>query len=172
MHNSYKQFVLVSTLFASLLFSNIANAEARIATLDARSALLGSVSAKEFQSSLEQEFSGDQASIQSLGKELQGLQEKAQRDGAVMSEPEKLKLQQQMVEKQDDAKFQVAKLRKASNARQQEWLRSMQPKLNEAITSVVEADQIDILLQNQALAFAKPTFDITAKVTAALDQQK
>ncbi len=172
MQNTYKQFALVATLFASLLFSHTASAEARIATLDARSALLASVSAKEFQSELEKEFSGDQATIQSLGKELQGLQEKAERDGAVMSESEKLKLQQQMVEKQDEAKFQLAKLGKASNARQQEWLRSMQPKLNEAISKVVESDQIDILLQNQALAFAKPTFDITSKVTAALDEQK
>ncbi len=100
------------------------------------------------------------------------LQEKFVKDGDVMSDPEKRKLQKEIEDKQIDYQFQVNKLQKVVNERQQDILQQMAPKLDAVLKDIIAKDQYDLVIHRQNVLYVDPKYDITAQVTETLNQKK
>ena len=108
--------------------------------------------------------------MRKLQADAQKLQERMQKDGAIMSETERRELAEQLEEMAVNYKYLLGKLQTAQKEKQQQLLTQMNPKLEQAVREVLSEERYDLVLQRQALVFAADSIDITEKVTARLDQ--
>jgi outer membrane protein len=155
-----------------LLSAGSAFAEMKIAVVNVQRAIGETEEAKTFMANLEAQYKGEQDAIRTLNSEITQQQEKFVKDGEVMSEAEKRKLQKEIEDKQMDYQFRVNKLQKAVNEKQQELLGQMAPKLDAVLKDINTRDQYDLVMHRQNVLFVNPTYDITAQVTEALNQKK
>ncbi len=89
-----------------------------------------------------------------------------------MSEDEREQLQtqgqQKMIELQNLRQSAQRKLNKG----QQEILQVMEPKLKQAVETVAERENLDMVLNAQAVVYVKSDMDITEAVTKQLNSMK
>ena len=81
-------------IFAAMVmaFSFPAMAETRIGVVDLRQSLFSSDDARTFSESLHKDFTGDEARVREAQEEARKLQERLEKDGAMMNESERNKL--------------------------------------------------------------------------------
>ena len=163
------RFMLVNVL---LLAAGSAFAEMKIAVVNVQRAIGESTEAKAMIAKLESDLGPDQTTVKNLGASITQLQEKFNKDGDVMSEPEKRKLQKDIEDKQIEYQFQVNKLQKVVNERQQDILQQMAPKLDAVLKDIIAKEQYDLVIHRQNVLYVDAKFDITAQVTEKLNQKK
>ncbi len=145
-------------------------AELKIAVLDVQRAVLQSEEAQAFVQQVQEQLGPDETKVRKLQADAQKLQERMQKDGAIMSEAERRELAEQLEEMAVNYKYLLGKLQSAQKEKQQQLLTQMNPKLEQAVREVLSEERYDLVLQRQALVFASDSIDITAKVTARLDK--
>ncbi len=155
-----------------LLAAGSAFAELKIAVVNVQRAIGETDEAKALFAKLESDLGADQTSVRNLNSDITQLQEKLIKDGDVMSDAEKRKLQKDIEDKQLDYQFQVNKLQKAVNERQQDIVGQMAPKLEAVLKDMIEREKYDLVLHRQNVLHAAPALDITAQVTEALNKKK
>jgi outer membrane protein len=155
-----------------LLTAGSAFAELKIAVVNVQRAIGESNEAKALIAKLEADTSADQAAIKALGADITKVQEKFNKDGDVMSDAEKRKLQKEIEDKQIDYQFRVNKFQKTVNERQQEILSQMAPKLDAVLQDIIAKDQYDLVIHRQNVVYINAKYDITAQVTEMLNQKK
>ena len=155
-----------------LLAAGSAFAELKIAVVNVQRAIGETEEAKVMIAKLESDLGADQTSVRNLNSEINQLQEKLIKDGDVMSDVEKRKLQKDIEDKQLDYQFQVNKLQKAVNERQQDIVGQMAPKLEAVLKDIIEREKYDLVLHRQNVLHVDPALDITAQVTEALNKKK
>ena len=161
-------------LLLSLSFGSTAAElkSARVAVLDWQGALMESTKVQEEFKKAEQQLSGEQNRARQLAEEAKSLQERLQRDGSVMSEEARRKMSQQVEQKAQEYQFVVSRLQKQQQEIRQEIVERHRPTLEKAVNEVIEDYKIDILLDRQAVAFARPQFDLTQAVAKKLNKVK
>ncbi len=164
--------VLCASLFGLLLAAGSVAAELKVAVLDTQRALVESEEAKTLVERINRELKQEEADAKELNDEVRGLQEKLSKDGEVMSEQEKRKVQKDIENKQIDLQFMVNKLQKELNDRRQELLQQMVPKVDAVLKDLIELEGYDLILERGSLRYANPKHDITRKVTEKLNQKK
>jgi outer membrane protein len=155
-----------------VLTAGSAFAELKIAVVNVQRAIGESEEAKALIAKLESDLAADNTAVKNLNSQINQLQEKFVKDGDVMSDPEKRKLQKEIEDKQGDYQFQVNKLQKVVNERQQDILGQMAPKLDAVLKDIIAKEQYDLVIHRQNVLYADPKHDITAQVTEALNQKK
>jgi outer membrane protein len=135
-------------------------------------ALFNSDKAKVIDQQLKAETSDDEQKVRNLVDQGRALQEKAQKDAAVMSDADKRKTQQQLDEINNQYQYLVQKLQTLVNDRRQQFQQDNAPNLVQAIQDVVEEGHYDLVLRADAVVHFANSFDITAKVTEKLNRQK
>lgn len=155
-----------------LLSAGSAFAELKIAVVNVQRAIGECNEAKALISKLESDTSSEQTAIKNLGADITQLQEKFNKNGDVMSDPEKRKLQKEIEDKQIDYQFRVNKLQKVVNERQQDILQQMAPKLDAVLKDIIATDKYDLVIHRQNLLYVDGKYDITAQVTEKLNQKK
>jgi outer membrane protein len=145
----------------------------KVAVLDMAAALFNSDRAKALEQQIQQQTADDQAKVRSLAEEATGLQDKLQKDAAVMSDDEKRKTAEQIQEIGVQYQFLVEKLQKLVDDSRQQFQQTYAPNLIQAITAVVEEGRYDMVFRSEAvLHFSNNEYDITSKVTEKLNAQK
>ncbi len=146
-----------------------AQAEGRNGVVDPIGALQ---EAKEFQDrfgKLEASLKDEQSRLDRLGGEVEKLRGRLEKEGMTMSEDERGQLQtqgqQKMIELQNLRQSAQRKLNKG----QQEILQVMEPKLKQAVETVAERQNLDMVLNAQAVVYVKSDMDITEAVTKQLN---
>jgi outer membrane protein len=147
-------------------------ADLKIAVVNVQRAIGESDEAQRLLKVLEDELQGEQASIRALNTAITQQQEKLVKDGEVMSDAEKRKLQKEIEDKQIDYQFQVNKLQKTVNDRQQEILGQMAPKLDAVLKDMIATEKYDLIIHRQNVLYVEASHDITAKVTEKLNQKQ
>lgn len=142
----------------------------KIGVLNWQGALLGTKKVQDRLKKLRSEFSAEEGEVKRVAKEVDDLQKKMKKDGAVMSDSEKVKMAKKLEEGLSDYKYLGSKLQKQVNERQQEILFEMRPNLERAVKDVIDAGKYDLVLDGQALLFVKPSHDITGLVTKKLNE--
>lgn len=166
------KFCRMMLLPVLLLAAGSAFAELKIAVVNVQRAIGESEEAKKLIAKLESDLGPDQTTVKNLGASITQLQEKFNKDGDVMSDPEKRKLQKDIEDKQIEYQFQVNKLQKVVNERQQDILQQMAPKLDAVLKDIIAKEQYDLVIHRQNVLYVDPKFDITAQVTEKLNQKK
>ena len=156
-----KKYLLAVVLMLPLF----AQAEGRTGVVDPIGALQ---EAKEFQDrfgQLEASLKDEQNRLDRLGGEVENLRGRLEKEGMTMSEDEREQLQtqgqQKMIELQNLRQSAQRKLNKG----QQEILQVMEPKLKQAVETVAERENLDMVLNAQAVVYVKSDMDITEAVT-------
>ncbi len=159
-------------LAVALMLPLFAQAEGRTGVVDPIGALQ---EAKEFQDrfgKLESSLKDEQNRLDRLGGEVENLRGRLEKEGMTMSEDEREQLQtqgqQKMIELQNLRQSAQRKLNKG----QQEILQVMEPKPKQAVETVAERENLDMVLNAQALVYVKSDMDITEAVTKQLNSMK
>ncbi|HAB04733.1 MAG: OmpH family outer membrane protein [Alcanivorax sp.] len=159
-------------LAVALMLPLFAQAEGRTGVVDPIGALQ---EAKEFQDrfgKLESSLKDEQNRLDRLGGEVENLRGRLEKEGMTMSEDEREQLQtqgqQKMIELQNLRQSAQRKLNKG----QQEILQVMEPKLKQAVETVAERENLDMVLNAQAVVYVKSDMDITEAVTKQLNSMK
>ena len=145
-------------------------ANPKIAVLDMGAALFNSDLAKKVEEELKAETAEDEQKIHNLEEQAKGLQEKLQKDAAVMSEAEQRKANEELQEIGVQYKYLVEKLQALVQQRRQQFQETYSPNLVEAIQAIVEEEKFDLVYRSEALLFFQG-YDITARVTERLNAQ-
>ncbi len=151
---------------------NVSAADLKIAVVDVRAGVMQSTAAKLKMEKLKPEFAKEEAEIMALRDELKKLEERIKKDGAVMSAEEKRKLEKEFVEKGNELKFKGQQFQQSSQSEAQEVFKSLLPKFQEALKSIVEANKYDVVLHREAAIFVKPEYEITEQVMKKMDSMK
>ena len=144
--------------------------DTKIGVLNALQALFNSDAARVVQEELEQEFNADETRAQELSEQLTALSEKFQQDEAVMTQDEIRRMNSNAQDLQVQLQLIQERVQKALQEKNQQFLQSMQGTLAEAVSDVVAEGGYDLILNVDSAPYFAPVLDITAKVTAKLNQ--
>ncbi len=151
--------------------SALAQDAPKIAVLDMGAALFNSDLAKKVEEEMKTETAEDEQKIRALAEEATALQEKMQKDAAVMSEDEQRKANEKLQEIGVQYKFLVEKVQGLYEQRRQQFQETYSPNLIEAIKAIVEDEEYDLIYRAEGVLYFKPAYDITAQVTEKLNSQ-
>lgn len=151
-------------LFCLLIgFSGMAyaKAEVKIAVVDFRQALMATDVAKKFQKTVEKAIQGQQDDAQALVAELQQLEAKRKKDGAILSSDESEKLLSQMQGKQRELrKYEQAIQRKVQEL-ERDFMKKHGPVAEKVTRELITEKGYDMVLNPTAVVHALPKHDLT-----------
>lgn len=164
-----RRILLILAMAVAGSLSTTAWAEVKIAIVDVQKAILSSEQARGYMEQIQKEFKDDEDEIRNLQTDAAALLERLQKDGEVMSDTEKRKLQRQIEDKNDYFVFLRKKLQKQIDDRQQELFAGIDQKVQKAIEELVLSDDFDIIIPRHAALYVADLYDITRKVTEKLN---
>ena len=163
-----KKYLLAVLLTLPLL----AQAEGRTGVVDPIGALQ---EAQEFQNrfgKLEASLKDEQNRLDRVGGEVEKLRGRLEKEGMTMSEDERSELQSQGQQKMIELQNLRQSAQRKLNKGQQEILQVMEPKLKQAVETVAGRENLDMVLNAQAVVYVKSDMDITEAVTKQLNSMK
>ncbi len=173
MFNSTKTVALLFALFVSAVASaQQPVAQGKIAVLDPDAAILSTDEAQKRLKALaaQPEFDKDKKDFERLNKEGQDMQKQLQKDAAIMSPAQKEEAGKKLEGKANDIEY----LRRKLAGKQQEAMQSieedMQAKYTKIVTDLIKSENIGLLVNKRAVMHADNSYDITTRVTEALNK--
>jgi outer membrane protein len=161
----------MAVLATAMMAAPTVYAEMKIVVLDPVRAILESDEGKVLIEAANKEMQADSEQLRSQAEELQALQAKLQKDGEVMSDSDKRKAVKELESMQADLQFGSQKIQKIAQDKRQEILQTLAPQYDKVLTDLIQVDQIDLIVQPNALQYANPKHDITKRVTEKLNEQ-
>lgn len=164
-----KKFVVIAALlmFSQSLFAQDGPV---IGVVNLEQALFNTEVARELEADVREELSEDEARLEQLRAELQEIIQRAQRDESILSEAEMRRLNADAQDKQVQLRVVAERLQGAWEERQQEFVDGMRQNLGQAIEEVVQEGGYDLVLNAEQVAYFNNTYNITAQVTAKLNE--
>ena len=163
-----KSFIFI--LGFVVLTQNASAQDTKIGILNAIQALFNSDSARVVQLELEQEFAQDEQRANELTEELTALQEQYQQNEAVMSDEEVRRMNSDAQDLQVQLQLIQERVQAALQEKNQGFIQSMQEELTQAVLDVVAEGGFDLILNTESAPYFAPVLDITARVTAKLNE--
>ncbi len=112
---------------------------------------------------LEKEFATRDRELVAAQKGLKGLEDRMVKDGAIMSETERSRLERDIVNKRRELKRDSDEFREDVNFRRNEEFGKIQRDIVEAIREVAKAQKYDLVL-GEGVIYASPPVDITDSI--------
>lgn len=147
---------------------SLAAAEVKIGFVNVARLLEKAPQAEKAKKELEREFAPRDKKLVAEQKEIKSLEEKLNKDAAVMSDNEREKLDKDILSRKREAKRLQDEFREDFNLRRNEELTQLQKEIFEAIQSLAKEDGFDLLLTD-GVVFASETVDVTGKVEKKLE---
>lgn len=119
---------------------------------------------------LEQEFTTRDGKLMKEQKSIKGLEDKLGRDGAVMAEAERRKLERDIVSRKRELRRGYDELREDRTFRSNEERGKLLRFVNEAITKIGKEEKFDLILY-EGIAYADPKVDLTKKILKRLQAE-
>ncbi|HEQ1857991.1 TPA: molecular chaperone Skp [Providencia alcalifaciens] len=113
---------------------------------------------------LENEFKSRATELQNLEKALQSDIGKLQRDGATMSASDRQKQEKELITKRDQFAEKAQKFEEDNRRRQAEERNKILSRIQDSIKSVAAQEGYDVVIDANAVAYAKDGIDITSQV--------
>ena len=120
---------------------------------------------------LEQEFAPREKAIVESQKKLQSMEEKLDRDGAIMSDAEHKKLERDVVALKRDLRRDQDEFREDLNMRRNEELGKLQRRIKDVIDVLAHEGKYDLILY-EGVVYASDKVDITDQVLDRLKTLK
>lgn len=168
----FKTVAVALVLLVAPLASSWAAAEGKIAVLDTQQAILGTDEAQKRLKTLRDkpDFQANNKELEKLKKEYNDIIAQLQKDLAVMSPEQKDKQRQKIEEKRNDIEHVVRKLQQAEQEQLQSLMQDMGPKLQKVVADLIKNENIGLLLDRRIALHVDNSYNITPKVTDALNK--
>ncbi|MBS0289093.1 MAG: OmpH family outer membrane protein [Proteobacteria bacterium] len=140
----------------------------KIGVIDMRTIVNTAPQAKEAMEKLKKEFKAREEKIVSSEKALKEKAEKLQRNGAIMSEAEKGKLESEVLADQRKLQHLQTEFREDATIRQQEEMKKLMDKINHVVDDIAKKEKYDLIIHKDVVPFAAKTVDVTDKVLKAI----
>lgn len=160
------------TAIILMMLSTGALAQVRIAVVDINLAALKSEEARIRGEKLKASFGQEEADLIALRNSIQKLEEKRQKDSAVMGGEELRKLEQEINDKKMDLNFKGQKLQQRGKEANQELQQVMGPKVEKAMKSIIDEKKYDLILRREAAIWIEDKYDLTDELTKRINAQK
>lgn len=144
----------------------------KVVTVDVLRAVMTTEEGKIKIEKLKGEFEQEKAGLEALNLKGKNLQERIQKDGAVMSADERHKLEKELMEIANELKFKEQQLQKSGQADQRQVVESLLPKFQKAMKAIIAENNIDIVLRREAVLDMDPKLDITDLVVQKMNNLK
>ena len=118
---------------------------------------------KAAQGKIDAEFSSREQELINTQRKLGKLEQQLSKDGAVMSDAERSKLERQILSQRRDLKRSQDEFRDDLNIRKNEMLRQVNIEIGEIIENFAKSEKFDIILA-QGVMFASEQVDITDRI--------
>jgi outer membrane protein len=116
---------------------------------------------------LKKEFEARNKELVAKQKELRDLEDKFNRDAAIMSESDRKTLERDIMNQNRDLKREQDVFREDYNIRRNEEFRKLQEEIAEAIVSLAEKKKYDLVVY-EGVIYASDKVDVTADVLKLL----
>ena len=117
---------------------------------------------------LRNEFKDRIAALQAVEEKMKKALEKLKRDGEMMSDTDRTKLQRDLKAWDSDLKLKVTNLKEDERKRSTEEQQKLVKSLQDAVNQVAKKDGYDVILDKQAVLFSNPADDLSDKVLKAV----
>lgn len=164
--------IIVAGLVAGLLSAPVFAAELKIAVADSQAALMASDVAKKAVEKLQGEFKIQRDRMGQLKTEIEAMEARAKKDGAIMTDKDKKDLQKQAEGKFQEYNNLAQMVQKRTQEVQNDLLQRMIPKMEAAIEELQKTNKYDIIIEKKNVIFADPSVDLTKKITEKLNAAK
>ena len=165
--------VACSAVASSLLLaSSVMAADQKIAVVNFQEVMGKIPQTATVMQELEVEFKDDKAVLAQLEKDIKYYQEKKQRDGSLMSDKDKEVLDTQIATLYQDYQAKGKAFQQATGLRKNEETNKIVALVRQAIDNIAAKEKYDLVLEQQAVVFAKPDASITEKVVEQVSKLK
>ena len=163
-------FVFIAVM---ALAGTAALAETKIAVVNMEAAIFGSEVAKKREQELQKksEFAQLQAKYESTVADIQALQKEAEDKSLTWSDDQKADYQKNLQFLRADIEGTSRKVEFELRALRSSIVKELQPKASEALQELVSQEGITLLVHREAVVWAKPELDVTAKLTGRLNSK-
>lgn len=169
-----KKLTVTLIAAAMLACSGLAFAEGKIAVFNLQGAILNTNAAqkqiKEYESKAA--YADLKANFEQIQSELKKLNEEAKVNGATWSDDRKAEHRKQMEYKRADLELVAKKLQSENQALVQRILQENAERARAVIQEIIKSEGIGLVLNAEAVTYADSSYDITAKITDALNKAK
>ena len=165
-----KYIAIVAVALFPLLMGTAQAAELKVGVVNTPKLIAESPQAAALREKLQQEFAPKGRELQAQQNEIKSLQEKFQRDQAVMSESERSSMERRLRDLARDFQFGQQKLQEDQRTRYNEEMGKLQLELVNAIQAFAKAEGFDLVL-TEGVAFRADSMDITDQVLARLKKK-
>jgi outer membrane protein len=155
-------------VLTSSLFANAAEAAQKIGYVNTIQVFQELPQREAVLQKLQEEFKDKAAELQAIQAEAAKKMEKLQRDGELLGTEEVEKLRIEIGQLDSNYKIKGQALEKASQRRESEEKQKLFKLIQDAVKTVAEKEGYDIIIDIQAVGYAKPEFDISENVIKSL----
>ena len=149
------------------LFSSSVYSETKIGFVDLAKLSENAPQIKSAQSKIDAEFSSREKELIDLQRKSGKLEQKLSKDGAVMSESERTKLEREILSKRREMKRAQEEFRDDLNIRKNEMLRQVNIEIGDTINAYAKAENYDLIFA-QGVMYAGDKVDITDTILKKL----
>lgn len=141
----------------------------KIGVVDFQRLGMESPQGKALNEAMRSEFAPRQRTLQAQEQTIKAKQEKLQKDGATMSEDQRVKAEKDLRDSARDLQRAEGEFNDDVTARRNEELSRLQRTLIEEVRNYAKAQGYDIVLSQETVAYQNPSYDITPAILQALE---
>ena len=167
-HKLMKQSLALVAVLA--LTSVPALAEMRVGVVNTVKLMEEAPQARDAQSRIESEFAPREKELVALQRKIRDQEERLNRDGAVMSEAERTRLEREVLSLRRDLNRSQDEFRDDLNIRRNEALSKLQKVMYDATVALAREQNYDLIL-GQGVVYASDKVDITPLVLKKLNDE-
>lgn len=164
--------ILVALIGLLMAQAVLAAETPKIVTVDVLRAVMTTEEGQIKLEKLKAEFEKEKAGLETLNMKGKKLQDRIQKDGAVMSSDERHKLEKELMEIAQELKFKEQQLKQSGQADQRQVVESMLPKFQKALKQIIAEQNIDMVLRREAVLDLNPALDITDQIVVKMNAIK
>jgi len=150
------------------LFSLSAQAAGKFAFINAKMLLEKSPQAIAANAALKEEFGEREQSLRKLAQGIQQMEKTYQTDAAIMSNEQKKKAEDNIVQNKRRFQFEQQSLKEDLQNKQRELLQVVQTKIKEVIQTHGEKNGYDFIFTDTSIAFGSDAVNITEEIIKEL----
>lgn len=161
--NKLKLIIALLACAALLSVADVAAEDYKIGVVNAAKVLEMAPQADAARKKLEKEFATRDRGLVSAQKELKDMEDRINKDGAIMSETERSRLERDIINRRRELKRDTQEFQEDVNFRRNEEMAKIQKMIAEAIIELAKEKGFDMVLHNGAV-YASEKVDITQMV--------
>lgn len=158
----------ISLFLMLMMIAGVSQAELKIGYVNIAKVMEKSPLTAKAKSRLETEFSGRDKSLETQQKDLKAMEDKMTKDGSVMSESERRRMEKDFGEKRREFERAYREYSEDFNMRRNEELSAIQKRISEVVRNLAKEEQFDLLLADGVM-HASEQIDMTQRVLQKLE---